>query len=152
MKTVIAAVDFSTVTNRVADAAIALARLLKGKIVFIHVIASPSAIRNLLPAVDDVASHTRALNEESDKKMLELRRRIQRKFRALEFVRLSGPAAPTLVSYGKKHAASYIVLGSHGRSAAYDAVMGSVAAAVVKKANCPVVIIPPVSTKTPPSD
>jgi nucleotide-binding universal stress UspA family protein len=147
MKTVIAAVDFSTVTNRVADAAISLARLLKGKIDFVHVIAAPSAIRNLLPAVDDVASHARALGEESDRKMGELRRRIQRRFQTIEFVRLSGPAATTLVNYGKKHAASYIVLGSHGRSAAYDAVMGSVAAAVVKKAHCPVVVIPPVTTK-----
>lgn len=147
MKTVIAAVDFSTVTNRVADAAIALARLLKGNIVFVHVIASPSAIRNVLPAVDDVASRTRALVDESDKRMGELKHRIQRKFRPLEFVRLSGPAGASLVSYGKKQAASYIVLGSHGRSAAYDAVMGSVAATVVKKAHCPVVVIPPVSTK-----
>jgi len=152
MKTVIAAIDFSTVTNRVADAAIGLARLLKGKVVFVHVIASPSVIRNLLPAVDDVASHARKLGEDSDQKMGALKRRIQRKFRAIEFVRLSGPAATTLVSYGKKQGASYIVLGSHGRSAAYDAVMGSVAAAVVKKAPCPVLVVPPIATKASASD
>ena len=47
----------------------------------------------------------------------------------------------------QKLGAEYIVIGSHGHSAAYDVLMGSVASGVVKKSPCSVLVVPPISAE-----
>jgi hypothetical protein len=78
MKTVIASVDFSTVTPRVIDASIKLARLVKGRLILLHVVPAPSAIRNVLPAIEDVKMRTTSAGNEAEKKLLELTRSFRR--------------------------------------------------------------------------
>jgi nucleotide-binding universal stress UspA family protein len=150
MKTVLAPVDFSIVTNRVADAAIKLARLLQGRVMFLHVVPPPLGIRNVLPAVEDVEMRTKSAGHDADKKLDELKHAFQRKFGGIEVLRLSGPPVATILEQAQKIAAEYIVIGSHGHSAAYDVLMGSVATGVVKKSVCPVLIVPPVATQAEP--
>lgn len=53
---------------------------------------------------------------------------------------LEGDAADTLVRASAE--ADLLVLGSHGHSQIFHAVLGSVAEACVRKATCPVVVIP----------
>jgi nucleotide-binding universal stress UspA family protein len=53
-----------------------------------------------------------------------------------------GQGDPADVLAGASRDADLLVLGSHGHSAAYHAVLGSVADACVRRATCPVVIIP----------
>lgn len=143
MKTVIAAVDFSSNTNRVALAALKLGRLLKGKVLFLHVVPPPAAIRDVLPAVEDVELRTLSTGHDADKKLAELKHTFQRKFRPIECKRSVGVAVATIVDEARNAGAEYIVLGSHGHSAVYDALLGSVATGVARKAPCPVLVIPP---------
>ena len=142
MKTIIAPVDFSAVTNRVAVAAIKLARLLKGRVVFLHVIPAPLPIRNVLPAVEDVKLRTLSTGHDAEKKLAALKQELQRKYHELEFVHLTGNPVAVIVEQAQKLAAEYIVIGSHGHSAVFDVLMGSVASGVVKKSPCPVRIVP----------
>ena len=142
MKTVIASVDFSAVTPRVVDAAIKLARLVKGRLVLLHVVPTPSAIRNVLPAIEDVKMRTNSAGHEAEKALLGLKRSFRRKYPKLETLHTTGNPATRIVEQARASRAAYIVLGSHGHSAVRDALLGSVAVVVVKMAPCPVVIIP----------
>jgi nucleotide-binding universal stress UspA family protein len=52
-----------------------------------------------------------------------------------------------ILEQAQKLGAEYIVIGSHGHSAVYDVMMGSVASGVLKKSPCPVLIVPPISVE-----
>ncbi|MBI4621943.1 MAG: universal stress protein [Verrucomicrobia bacterium] len=50
------------------------------------------------------------------------------------------PAIPACQA--EKNAADFIVMGSHGHTALYDLVVGSTTHGVLRRATCPVVIVP----------
>ena len=56
------------------------------------------------------------------------------------FVR--GPIAETVHSQAKELEARMIIVGSHGHGAAYNLVIGSISAAIVKESGVPVLIVP----------
>jgi nucleotide-binding universal stress UspA family protein len=147
MKTVLAPVDFSTVTNRVIADAIKLARPLKGRIILLHVVPPPLAIRNVLPAVEDVKLRAQAASKEADQKLADLKRAFQRRFPSIGLVHVIGAPVASIIEQARALEAAYIVIGSHGHTAAYDMVMGSVASGVIKDAPCPVLVIPPISAQ-----
>jgi nucleotide-binding universal stress UspA family protein len=60
---------------------------------------------------------------------------------------IEGEPAKTLVAASTE--AALLVLGSHGHSRLFQALVGSVTAECVRHAACPVVIIPPVSRSEP---
>ena len=142
MKSIVVPVDFSAVTPRVVNAAIKLARMAKARVVLVHVVPAPSAIRNVLPAVEDVRMRTTSTGHEAEKKLLELKRAFRRKYSGIELVHLTGAAARQIVDHARTSGAVYIVIGSHGRSALRDALVGSVASTVIKTAPCPVLVVP----------
>ena len=53
-----------------------------------------------------------------------------------------GRIAPEIVSYAGRHDIDMIVMGTRGRDSVSRAVLGSVAAAVVRRASCPVLTVP----------
>src|SRR5688572_20900468 len=79
MKSILVPVDFSAVTSRVVDSAIKLARMAKARVVLLHVVPSPSVIRNVLPAVEDVRMRQASTGHQAEKKLIELKRAFRRK-------------------------------------------------------------------------
>jgi nucleotide-binding universal stress UspA family protein len=144
MKAILAPVDFSIVTARVVDAAVKLARTTHANVILLHVVPKPSVFRNVLPAIEDVKTRTQAEAHTAEKQMLALQKTFRRRLPKIQIAYLNGPPAKRIVEEARNRKAAYIVLGSHGHSALRDAVLGSVAAAVVKTATCPVLVVPPV--------
>ncbi len=62
---------------------------------------------------------------------------------------LSGRAAPQIVNYARRHAIGLIVLGTHGRTGVSHALLGSAAEAVMRRAPCRVLTVPPDATGGP---
>ncbi len=61
-----------------------------------------------------------------------------------------GAAAASIVEYAKEHEIDIIVMGTHGRTGLSRLLMGSVAEAVVRGAECPVITVKhPVETTQP---
>jgi nucleotide-binding universal stress UspA family protein len=54
---------------------------------------------------------------------------------------LHGPTSKAIVEYANRCGASLIVMGTHGRRGLAHAVLGSVAAQVLRMASCPVLIV-----------
>lgn len=54
---------------------------------------------------------------------------------------LRGDPGPTIIAYANEHAFELVVIGSRGLNAFQEMVLGSVSHKVVKRVNCPVLIV-----------
>jgi nucleotide-binding universal stress UspA family protein len=61
--------------------------------------------------------------------------------RAHAVVEIGDAPADAIVAYAKRHAIDLIVMGTHGRSAVSQVLVGSVAERVVRTAHCPVLTV-----------
>src|SRR5262249_20511643 len=62
---------------------------------------------------------------------------------------VSGRVAPQIVNYARRHGIGPIVLGTHGRPGGSRALLGSVAEAVMRRAPCRVLTVPPGAMDAP---
>jgi len=54
---------------------------------------------------------------------------------------LHGEPAPTVVQFANQHEVDLVIIGSRGLNALQEMVLGSVSHKVVKRANCPVLVV-----------
>jgi nucleotide-binding universal stress UspA family protein len=144
MKTILVPLDLSRAAVRVCNAACNLARLTQGRLILLHVVTPPPLVLSDAYAFD--AGQLAKMSAETEKATV---RRLQalarhcakRKVRATT-VHLSGPPAGTILARAASSRAAYIVMGSHGHGAMHDLLVGSTTHGVMKKARCPVLVVP----------
>jgi nucleotide-binding universal stress UspA family protein len=61
-------------------------------------------------------------------------------------VTLIGLAVDDILEQAAKYKADYIILGSHGHGALYHLFSGSVVTGILKRAKCPIIVVPSTST------
>jgi nucleotide-binding universal stress UspA family protein len=137
------AVDFSAVTERVIEVAAALARDCGGTITLLHVArpepdfvgyeAGPQSVR------DQVATEFRAQR----RTLQDLADRLRAAEVETTPVVVQGSIAETIVEQATRIGAALIVVGSHGRSAVMDLLVGSVSEGVIRRSPIPVLVVPP---------
>ena len=149
MKTILAPIDFSSVTDRIAHEAIELAKLLHGHVVLLHVVQLPAIVRDVLPVIDDTAAIIQNADKSADGKLAQLKKGLRQKFAAIDVVRLNGSPTACILEQAAKYGVPYIVIGSHGHNPVYDMLVGSTTSGVLKKAPCPVLIIPSAREEAP---
>src|ERR1051325_603189 len=125
MKTILAPVDFSGVTDAVVAAAATLARAMDGKVVLLHIIQPPLMVTEYAPLIADIAEITAAGEKHATRELDKLEDRLTADFIAVETVQSLGQAIPQIVEQAEKLAVDYIVMGSHGHTALYDLIVGS---------------------------
>lgn len=139
---VLAAVDFSAVTQQVIAVLGRIAAVLPARVFLVHVAppdpafvgyeAGPDLVR------EQVAAELRALNRQ----LHDLVDRLRAGGIEATALLLQGPTVDTLIAESEKLQAGLIVLGSHGHGAVYDLLVGSVAEGVVKRSKVPVLLVP----------
>lgn len=142
MKTILAPVDFSGVTDAVIAEAATLARALDGRIVLLTVIQPPVISSEYAALMDNIAEVQAAGEKQAARQLAKCEAALAADAVPVETVQLSGAPIPLIVEQAKRFAASYIVMGSHGHSALYDLLVGSTTHGVLLRAECPVVIVP----------
>jgi universal stress protein A len=143
MKTILVPVDFSPATRHVVSAAVNLARSLGARLVLLHSVQPPLITTDYGVGLD-MLQNLVELNEKTARQQLEhLQSSLLREGANCSIVLTGGGAAHEIIEQAKKDQADYIVLGSHGHTAVYDLLVGSTTHAVLKKAHCPVIIVPP---------
>jgi nucleotide-binding universal stress UspA family protein len=60
----------------------------------------------------------------------------------VEAVTLIGLAVDDILEQAAKYDAEYIILGTHGHGALYHLFSGSVVTGILKRAKCPIIIVP----------
>lgn len=143
MKTVLAPIDFSAVSRRVIDHAIALARETDARLVLLHVVAPIPNVRDNLALAVTGAEYTVAAQKDAAKALSALQRSLRDEGVTAHAIHAMGDPRETIVEQAERLMADYIVMGSHGHTAFYDLIVGSTATGVLKHAACPVVIVPP---------
>ncbi|KXU34074.1 hypothetical protein AXK11_09105 [Cephaloticoccus primus] len=148
MKTILAPIDFSRASNSVLKVAINLAREHNARIVLLHIVQPPVLISEygaIMTNVQDIV----AISERTSAKELDKRQKSVARSAGVpvEVAQATGAPVRSIIEQAKKTKADYIVVGSHGHSALYDLFAGSTASGLIRRAPCPVVVVPPHPTK-----
>lgn len=142
MKTILAPIDFSAASDAVVREAAALARALQGRVVLLNVVQPPVARVGYAPELGNIDEITMAGEKNAARQLEKIEAQVAADFVTAESVQLVGAPIPIITEQAQKHAADYIVMGSHGHTAFYDLLVGSTTHGVLLRAKCPVVIIP----------
>lgn len=143
MKTILVPVDLSAATPRVCAAACDLARLIDGRLVLLHVVAPPPVIMNDYYAFETghLVQALAAAEKSATRKLQALARRFAKRC-PVQTQQVTGQPVGTILAKARALKAAYIVLGSHGHGAMFDLIVGSTTHGVLRKARCPVLVVP----------
>ncbi len=130
MQTILMPIDFSDATDRTVDFVAPFAEQLDAGLSVLHVSEA---------GLDDPKQDRAVLQPRVDAVVKKLEAKGCRASAHLVF----GPPAASILEYIDAHSPTLVVMGSHGHTALYDLVMGSVAHRVLRSGKCPVLIVPP---------
>jgi universal stress protein A len=148
VKTILAPIDFSSITDRVLSEAAMLARSMDATLVLLNVTEPTTGVVDYAILVVSVAQINEAAVKYSSERLAELAAQLKKEGVRAETVHVVGSPVPEIVGQAQKLSADYIVIGSHGHTAFYDLLVGSTANGVLKRAKCPVLIVPPSGLQT----
>ena len=151
MKRILAAIDFSGVSEAIVDQAVSLTEAFSSELVLLHVAApDPDFVGYGVgpPSVRGGRAHTlRSEHEELQQTAEGLR---QRGITAKSLL-VQGPTIDEIPSLSRtklrldqanRLKTDLIILGSHGHAALHRALLGSVSEGVLRAATCPILIVP----------
>lgn len=133
---ILIAVDGETVSAHAAEVGIQLACCVTGEVAFVYAVEPGLTHAPGIPAEELVAE----AEKDGTRILRELETSISPLFSAQKFIRVGKPAHEIL-TVAKEWRADVIVLGSHGRHGIPRVLLGSVAEAVMRHAECPVLVI-----------
>ncbi len=142
MKRIIAAVDFSSISDAVIEHAAAMAAAFRAELVLLHVAAPDPDFVGFdagPPSVRELRAHE--LRDEH-RGLQEAATRLRARGLAAEAQLIQGPTVETLVERAEQQGADLLVIGSHGHGAVYRALVGSISEGVLRRAPCPLLVIP----------
>lgn len=144
MGPVLAAIDFSDVTDKVLREAARLARALDTSLTIVHVAAGEPALAGY--DKDEIATYTRddragELRDEHTK-LADLAATVADAGLAVEPLLIMGDTVDRLLHQAQHQDAQLIVAGSHGHGGMHHLLLGSISEALIRHADRPVLIIP----------
>ena len=143
MKTILVPIDFSEASDRVIDAARTLAQVIDARIVLMHVVQAPMVVAGLGPFVGEALRFTAEVERGARRHLRSLQTRLAKRSVKVDTLCEQGSPVDLIAKHAKRLGARYVVVGSHGRTAFYDLVVGSTTSGVLTRASCPVVVVPP---------
>jgi len=145
MKTILAPIDFSTATDGVIEAACTLARVTQSRVVLLHIVQPPVITSDYGLALENFQEAIAISEKHSAKRLAEITDDLRKRQPELSVAtkQVSGPPVIEILDAAMINDAAYIVMGSHGHNAFYDLLVGTTTHGVLRKATCPVVIVPP---------
>jgi nucleotide-binding universal stress UspA family protein len=145
MKTILVAVDFSDVTLKVVKAAIHLAKPFQSRIILMHATEIAPQLVTLSAGPDAIPMQP-VEEEVTSEQFAESLKRLQEMVSAVGLgsttLSLRGPPVELILRQTETSRVDLIVLGSHGRGPLYHLFAGGVADGILKRAKCPVLIVP----------
>lgn len=136
-KKILLAVDGSEHSLRATDETIKIASLVKDSHIEIVFVAEFSKAKNEVLHSDG----KEGLEVSRRKKLLPATEKLKSNKLSFEVKILHGEPGPTIVDYTNKGDFKLLVIGSRGLSTFQEMVLGSVSHKVVKRVNCPVLIV-----------
>ena len=145
MKTILVPVDFSDVTLKVVKAAVHLAKPFQSKIILMHASEPTPQLLSIGPGPDAIPippAQEAPTSPDYTESLASLQEMISATGLPAITVDLQGPAMDLILDQAETSRVDLIVLGSHRRGALSHLFLGSVADGVLRRARCPVLIVP----------
>ena len=142
MKTLLVAVDFSAVAGNVVTVAADLAVKLAARVVLIHVAAPEPSFVTYEPGPQHERDHRAKVLRKEHRDLQAMADDLSKRGVSAEALLVQGATVEKLLEEAGRLAADMIVVGSHGHGALYHLIVGSVAEGVLRKATCPVLVVP----------
>ncbi len=145
------AIDFSELAEQVIAEAEKLAKVLQAKVFLLHVVPPPSPIIDVPPYVEalippeDVFKTTSLSSPfyiPESAKLMTIAQRLQESGIDTTVIAAQNDEVSAIIDESKKIGADWIMLGSHRHGALFHLIVGSVSEGVIRRATCPVIIVP----------
>ncbi len=142
MKNILVPVDFSEITPGLLDQASALAKPLGARVSLLHVVTPPVIMTAYGLGNAEISDQIQAENDRSAKNLQKFAAQLQQQGIEVSQQVRQGGTVESILQAAHEQPADFIVLGSHGRGAVYDILVGSTARGVLRQATCPVLVVP----------
>lgn len=142
MKTILVPIDFSRASAPVVAEAAALGRALKARIIVLHVIQTPILIPDFGMTINTITEYMAGAGKGAVQPLARVCAQLWKRGLRARAERDTGFPAIAILEAVRRHAAFLIVMGSHGHSAFHDLLVGSTTGGVLRRASCPVVVVP----------
>jgi nucleotide-binding universal stress UspA family protein len=151
MKTILVPIDFSDVTLKVVKAAVHLAKPFLSRIILMHASEPSPQLLGIGPGSDAIpvpATLETPSPPDYTESLSSLQEMISATGLASSTVELQGLAVDLILAQAETSRVDLIVLGSHRRGPLSHLFLGSVADGILKRARCPVLIVPMSDNRT----
>ena len=135
------ATDFSESSEHAFQYALTLAKQFKSQLTILHVINEPVDLRGFYVPHVSFENLEKEIEEGAQQMMTKFCATHITDFSNYESLIVTGIPYEEILKFAEKNAASFIVLGTQGRSGIDHLLFGSTAERVVRKALCPVVTV-----------
>lgn len=144
MKTILVPLDLSAASVQVCDAACEFAWLSGGRLILLHVVQPPPVMMSEVYAFDSgrLTELVGTARKVAANRLRALARRCEKREVPVRSVLRAGPPVRTILAQAAAAKAGCIVMGTHGHGAVYDLLVGSTTHGVLKRAGCPVLVVP----------
>lgn len=142
MNVILAAVDFSEVSQQVIAQAAALGRAFGAAVHLVHVEAPEPDFVGYEPGPQYVRDHLAKAIGKNVEQLAEARDRLRQDAVDAHSLVVQGPTVEKIIEETSRLGADVIVVGSHGHRFLRDLLMGSTCEGVVRHARCPVLVVP----------
>lgn len=142
MKTILVPIDFSDCAGEVVRAAASLAKAFGSEIILLHVAAPEPEFIGYEPGPQTVRDSVAKELHEEHEKLRAIEDELKKQGLVVTALLIQGYPVDKILEEMSKNAADIIVMGSHGHGALHNLLVGSVTEGVMRKATCPIHVVP----------
>jgi nucleotide-binding universal stress UspA family protein len=148
MKTIVALVDFSDVTSRLLEQVTKIALPFDARVTLLHVVPEEPAVVELgLASPTILQAPSQRKIEAHYERLTELRNSLTNSGVKAFAQQVEEGGVEKVIEICQTLEADLIVVGSHHHSAFYNLIVGTFTGDVLKRARCPVLVVPAESSK-----
>jgi len=150
MKPIMAAIDFSDVTGAVVDSAIRFAGVFDADLILLHVADPDPDFVGYGTGPQSVRDQRAHCYHDEHRRLQEIEKTVRAREVACSSLLIQGPVAEKILEQAAQHEADLLVMGSHGHGSLHRLIAGSSTQGVLRKASCPVLVVPSLAQTGPP--
>lgn len=139
---ILAAIDFSPVTERLVEMSLRLARTSDIEITLLHVAAPDPDFVGFDSGPEEVRDQVATEHRKEHHQIQALAERLRSADIDATGLLVQGGTVEAILKHAEKYEADIIMAGSHGHGAVYDLLVGSVSEGLVRGSNRPVLLVP----------
>ena len=142
MKTIVALVDYSDATFKVLKQAHTLAKAFGSHVIIMHVVPLEPVVVDFVIAPTMLEAPSPEAVKKHQERLLELQESLTKNGVEASTRQFEGAGLEGILAECDKLNTDLIIVGSHGHGPLYNLLVGSVTADLLKRATCPVLVVP----------